>query len=236
MYRFDTLHCYTVALYRAAHSPVERTDWKGDVAKTDVLTLAILGTLAERPLHGYEIRKRLGAELGPFRALSYGSLYPCLKRMVEAGVIEVTDEIDDAAPTKATRASARKDAASARRSRIAYALTEAGKARLAQELANAGASSWDDDTFDVRFSLFAKTDSATRLRILEGRRSRLMERLDEIAQARRASRERHDQYTAELQRHGLERVEREVAWLDELIENERSASRGNNQTASAGEN
>lgn len=210
------------------------------MAKTDVLTLAILGTLAERPLHGYEIRKRLGAQLGPFRALSYGSLYPCLKRMVEDGVIEVTDDIaeDGAARSgaKASRASARKDSASPRRSRIAYALTEAGKARLAQELANAGASSWDDDTFDVRFSLFAKTDSATRLRILEGRRSRLMERLEEIAEARRASRERHDKYTAELQRHGLERVEREVEWLDQLIENERSASRGTNQTASAGEN
>src|SRR5690606_18296791 len=115
---FDTLYCYTGALYRAADSPAERTERKGDVAKTDVLTLAILGTLAERPLHGYEIRKRLGAELGPFRALSYGSLYPCLKRMVEEGVIEVTDDVaeDGAARSgaKASRASARKDSASAR--------------------------------------------------------------------------------------------------------------------------
>jgi DNA-binding PadR family transcriptional regulator len=211
------------------------------MAKTDVLTLAILGTLAERPLHGYEIRKRLGAELGPFRALSYGSLYPCLKRMVEDGIIEVTDEAPDPrraarSNAKVAKASVRKDASSARRSRIAYALTDAGKTRLAEELANAGASSWDDDTFDVRFSLFAKTDSATRLRILEGRRSRLVERLDEIADARRASRERHDKYTAELQRHGLERVEREVEWLDQLIETERSASRGATQTASAGDN
>ena len=47
-------------------------------------------------------------------------------------------------------------------------------------------------------------------------------------------RERHDCYTAELQRHGLERVEREVEWLDQLIENERSASRGKDDPASAG--
>jgi DNA-binding PadR family transcriptional regulator len=211
------------------------------MAKTDVLTLAILGTLAERPLHGYEIRKRLGAELGPFRALSYGSLYPCLKRMVADGLIEATEEVADPrrasrAAAKPAKASARKDVATARRSRIAYGLTDAGTAYLAEELANAGASSWDDETFDVRFSLFAKTDSATRLRILEGRRSRLVERLEEIAKARKASRERHDKYTAELQRHGLERVEREVQWLDQLIEDERSASRGATTTASAGEN
>ena len=211
------------------------------MSKTDVLTLAILGTLAERPLHGYEIRKRLGAELGPFRALSYGSLYPCLKHMVEDGLIEATAEAEEPRSTarsaaKASRASARGQAPAARRSRIAYALTESGVARLAQELANAGASSWDDDNFDVRFSLFAKTDSVTRLRILEGRRSRLAERLEEIAQARKAVRERHDLYTAELQRHGLERVEREVEWLDQLIENERSATRGTTKTASAGDN
>ena len=35
-------------------------------------------------------------------------------------------------------------------------------------------------------------------------------------------RERLDLYTAELQRHGLESVEREVRWLSELIETERS--------------
>jgi hypothetical protein len=34
-------------------------------------------------------------------------------------------------------------------------------------------------------------------------------------------RERADQYTLELQRHGLESVQREVRWLNELITNER---------------
>jgi len=182
------------------------------VAKTDVLSLAILGMLAEQPLHGYQIRKLLGAELGPFRALSYGSLYPCLKRMESSGLITLAE--DDG------------DGRGSRRSRIAYALTPKGKAQLEAELASAGAHSWDDDAFDVRFSMFGKTDSATRLRILEGRRTRLAERLDEVSAAARRQRDRYDAYTAELQRHGLEQVEREVAWLDQLIENERSANSG----------
>ena len=33
-----------------------------------------------------------------------------------------------------------------------------------------------------------------------------------------------DHYTAELQRHGLDSAEREVRWLNELIETERSAA------------
>ena len=34
-----------------------------------------------------------------------------------------------------------------------------------------------------------------------------------------------DEYTLELQRHGLESVEREVRWLDGLIDNERGTLR-----------
>lgn len=189
------------------------------MAKTDVLTLAILGMLEESPLHGYQIRKRLGGELGPFRALSYGSLYPALKRMLGEGLIGA-----EAGDTSAR---------GSRRSKIAYHLTDAGKARLEAELSSTSASSWDDDAFDVRFSLFDRTDSATRLRILEGRRTRLAERLEEASANLRRVRERHDAYTAELHRHGLETVEREVEWLDRLIDEERSALGGTTRSARA---
>ena len=37
------------------------------------------------------------------------------------------------------------------------------------------------------------------------------------------TRERMDSYTLELHRHGLESVEREVRWLNELIASERQA-------------
>ena len=62
-----------------------------------------------------------------------------------------------------------------------------------------------------------------RLRILEGRRTRLEERLDAFRAALTRTRERLDSYTLELQRHGLESVEREVRWLNELIASERQA-------------
>lgn len=195
------------------------------MTKTDVLTLAILGSLSERPLHGYQLRKELGSQLGPFRALSYGSLYPCLKRMVASGLIAAEDSPGDTASARPT---------STRRSRISYRLTDSGSARLADELASAGASSWDDDAFDVRFSMFNKTDSVTRLRILEGRRSRLAERLEEVSDGMKRARERADAYTTELQRHGLERVEREVEWLDKLIDQERSAPGGTTKNAATG--
>jgi DNA-binding PadR family transcriptional regulator len=41
-----------------------------------MLELAILGLLKEQPLHGYELKKRLGETLGFRWGVSYGSLYP----------------------------------------------------------------------------------------------------------------------------------------------------------------
>jgi hypothetical protein len=68
------------------------------------------------------------------------------------------------------------------------------------------------------------------MRILEGRRTRLQERVEQFRTALQRTRERLDAYTLELQNHGLESVEREVRWLDALIETERRASDGTKST------
>ena len=53
-----------------------------------MLELAILGLLQETPMHGYELRKELATKLGTIRAaISYGTLYPTLKRLQTAGWI-----------------------------------------------------------------------------------------------------------------------------------------------------
>src|SRR3954447_26657071 len=184
--------------------------------RTGVLELSVLGLLADTPMHGYELRKRLGAVLGAFRAFSYGSLYPCLKDLVARGWI--TEDVSGApAPGKSGRTAGG-------RSRIVYKLTADGKEALQEMLAEAGPSAWEDDNFGVHFAFFAQTDADTRMRILEGRRSRLEERLDGVRNALSRTRERLDTYTLELQRHGLESVEREVRWLNELIDAERNGS------------
>jgi DNA-binding PadR family transcriptional regulator len=173
-----------------------------------VLEFAVLGILHEGPMHGYELRKRCNAVLGSLRAFSYGSLYPCLKSMLQAGWLT-----EDGAGTDAPLAG--------KRSRIVYRLTAEGKEHFQELIAESGPSSWEDDGFGVHFAFFGRTDAATRLRILEGRRSRLEERMDGVRSSLTRTRERVDSYTLELQRHGLESVEREVRWLNELIESER---------------
>jgi len=185
--------------------------------RSALLELAILGLLHESPLHGYELRKRLNAVLGAFRALSYGTLYPCLRDLVERGWIAESTSAENLPEASGATASG------SRRARIVYEFTAEGKEHFQSLLAQSGPAAWEDDTFNVHFAFFARTDADVRLRILEGRRSRLEERLDSFRSAAAQRREALDLYTAELQRHGLEAAEREVRWLSELIETERSA-------------
>ncbi len=178
----------------------------------ETLELAVLGLLHENPLHGYELRKRLNVVLGRGRVLSYGSLYPALKKMLRAGWLRESVVAPDTGDKPVPAAS--------RRQRITYELTPEGNARFAQLTADSGPSSWEDDVFGVRFAFFGRTDRDTRLRILEGRRTRLEERLERVRkQIDHLTVD--DTYTAELQRHGLESVEREVLWLSGLIDAER---------------
>jgi DNA-binding PadR family transcriptional regulator len=176
--------------------------------RSGVLELAVLGLLHEAPMHGYELRKRVNAQFGWGRVLSFGSLYPCLKAMLRNDLISADAGTPDG-----------------RRQKIVYTITADGKDHFAQAMHDAGPSAWEDDTFGVRFSFFGRTDPATRLRILEGRRARMEERLANFRAAMSRTAERVDTYTLELQRHGLESAEREVRWLNELIDGERRQQR-----------
>ena len=178
-----------------------------------MLELAILGLLQETPMHGYELRKQLGTKLGAIRAaISYGSLYPTLRRLQSAGwIIEASQAEESDVPPLTSR-----------RGRVVYQITAEGKERFADLLAQAGPETYDDPGFGIHFAFFARTDSDTRLRILEGRRRRIEERREGLRDVLARAAERLDAYTLELQRHGLDACEREVRWLEELIANERS--------------
>jgi hypothetical protein len=64
------------------------------------------------------------------------------------------------------------------------------------------------------------------MRILEGRRRRVEERREGLRAALARAGEQIDRYTRELNRMGLESSEREVRWLNELIEHERTEQLG----------
>ena len=189
-----------------------------------MLEFAILGLLHQSPMHGYELRKQLAQVLGGLRSISYGSLYPALKRMRAAGLIS-TDEPEPHALLPADA-----PPLTGRRGKVVYTITAEGKERFHELVCQTGPEAYDDGgSFGVRLAFFRHTASDVRLRILEGRR-RTVERQREGLRASLArTRERVDRYTLELQRHGLESVDREVRWLSELIDTERREA-GTSQT------
>jgi len=185
-----------------------------------VLELAVLGLLHEAPMHGYQLRKQLHARLGTFRAFSWGSLYPTLRRLQRAGLIaETSDEPagegGEEGPESA--ASARSRGSWGRRGRRVFELTADGKDRFDELLAEAGPQTWDDESFGVHLAFFSRTPVDVRMRILEGRRRRVEERREGLRSTLSRAGEQIDHYTRELHRIGLESTEREVRWLNELI-------------------
>src|ERR1700678_1695142 len=106
-----------------------------------MLELAILGLLLKWPMHGYELRKRLTGLLGPFRAFSYGSLYPTLRRMQADGMIA-----EESAAGAVTRRPGR-----------GYQLTAPGRERFSELLADTGPQNYTDDGFGVHLAFFGRT-------------------------------------------------------------------------------
>ena len=201
-----------------------------------MLELAILGLLEEGDLHGYELRKRLTAMLGAFSSVSFGSLYPALRRLEDSGAVAVVvyDDADDlseavAAPATgslrgelaAFRARSRKAAGPRnQRGRKVYRITDAGRIRFSEALA---AQSPDDDrAFGLTIAFARHLSPETRLTLFERRRARLVERLAAARTAIRADRDHLDSYARSLVEHGTKTTEADISWLEGLIAAERN--------------
>ena len=82
----------------------------------DVRTLS-LGVLTHGPMTGYEIRKILEANFRHVVSAGYGSIYPALAELAAEGAVTVRAVEQDKRPDKKV-----------------YAITEAGRARLVDDL------------------------------------------------------------------------------------------------------
>lgn len=158
-------------------------------------------------MHGYELKKRLSFMLGHFWTVSYGSLYPALKRLDKANDIEKAYSIKEKT-----------------RNRNVYRITGVGEREFMRLLADtSGASTLaDSEKFDIRMAFFQYLEPETRLKLLEKRR-KLLE--DQVAKfkAYRSSNRNQDRYQSGLLRHNVEQTKSDIRWLERLITQEREA-------------
>jgi len=208
-----------------------------------VLEMAVLGLLKDQELHGYELKKRLNETLGPLSRISFGSLYPALRRLSRAGAIEVVEGgmvrplsspttgslSGELAAFRARRALSQlgstRAGAEDRRARKVYRITPEGEALFSRLLAESddpkSGGSDDDRSFNMRLAFARHMAADDRIGLLERRRAALVERLDRARAAVRTGRERWDRYTRSMAEHSTEATERDISWIDRLIEAER---------------
>jgi DNA-binding PadR family transcriptional regulator len=171
-----------------------------------MLELAVLGLLKERPMHGYQLSRELGDSLGGLWRVSYGSLYPSLRRLENDGAIE----------------SEAGDERGARRKKV-YRITAKGEQvflELLQESPND--TQTEDARFRMRLAFFRYLPPETRIRLLERRRQALQDRLSTIAESERAGRRGTDDYGRALIEHNRSVTESDITWLEQLIAAERT--------------
>jgi DNA-binding PadR family transcriptional regulator len=171
-----------------------------------MLELAILGLLKQQPMHGYQLSRELGESLGGFWRVSYGSLYPTLRRMERDGLV---------APLAGQPTGGRR--------KTVYGITEQGERAFLDLLQEApGDTSTEDARFRVRLAFFRYLSPETRIRLLERRRSALTERLASFDAAIDAGRGEADDYRLAVMEHGRAATDADISWLDDLIDNERN--------------
>jgi len=130
------------------------------------IEVLLLAKLARGPMHGYELRKDIEASTG--RALSNNSLYPTLRRFVEAGAVSRSAEEQRAKPP-----------------RHVYTITEVGREFLHDMLADLPDElAGDDWEFLARVGNFGWLREEERLAVLGARQralTRERERLTALA-------------------------------------------------------
>jgi DNA-binding PadR family transcriptional regulator len=71
--------------------------WRGSIM--DIKTM-VLGFLMRGSMTGYELKKRFSLSFSFFSALSYGSIYPALKKLEQEGLITLKVEVQDGSPNR----------------------------------------------------------------------------------------------------------------------------------------
>jgi DNA-binding PadR family transcriptional regulator len=198
-----------------------------------MLELAILGLLGDQELHGYEIRKRLCEELGFVSNVSFGSLYPALSRLERSGAVTAVEVAGRASATRvpmtgslsgeiAALRERRATSGLGRRGRKVYRITEEGLRQFAELLDNEKGTATDDArSFGLRLAFARYMPPQARLRLLERRRTQLVQRLANARSSAATAEERLDPYARSVLEHSAESTERDISWLDRLIDAEK---------------
>ncbi|MCA1838740.1 MAG: helix-turn-helix transcriptional regulator [Actinomycetota bacterium] len=168
-----------------------------------MIEMALLGLLKDRAMHGYELKKELTNQLGQFWQVSYGSLYPTIRRLEKTGAVERVFPKEDV-----------------KRRKNIYRITDTGEEMFVKALGEHSAV--DDAKFSMKLAFFRYMKSSDRVELLERRRAYLTEKLADMRTRLKDYRERIDAYTLRLMEHGVDTTSADIEWIETLIAEEKA--------------
>ncbi|MBW8486683.1 EamA family transporter [Actinomadura parmotrematis] len=182
---------------------------------TVILELAVLGFLADGPLHAYALRKRITRLVGHVRPVSDGALYPALERLRKQGLLSREQAAGEGGPP-----------------RRVHALTAAGHAELRRRLAEPDALDVSDrNRYFVVLAFLHLLPVADQIAVLDRRRAFLDDPGRGFFGDGDGDRPLREDELGTPFRAGLQRIARatsvaERAWLAETLAGLRAAAAG----------
>ncbi len=209
-----------------------------------MLEFTILGLLTERPMHGYDLRKRMREEFGALENLSFGSLYPALSRLEASGDIRTltppelpgtvgatpfTGSLGGERATSVTRRATIAAAAAfggrGTRAKKIYEITDRGRA-LFERLLDSTEEKDDPRSFALRVAFARHLSPTARIRLFERHRLELDRRLSRATSGLASPVRPLDEYQRSIAEHARDGILSDLAWVTGLLEREIAISRG----------
>jgi DNA-binding PadR family transcriptional regulator len=163
---------------------------------------AILGLLAQRPRHGYELRAAFEAIVGgeAIWEVKPAQIYTTLTRLEEGGLVYQEGVGQDSGPEK----------------RI-YGLTPQGQTELAEWFSTGVAGEHQRDEFFVKLMLSLSTEGTDPYRVIQAQRSKLYQDLHDHTTRRSQANPRTELAQIFLLDKTIMHLEADLRWLD-LVE------------------
>jgi DNA-binding PadR family transcriptional regulator len=160
---------------------------------------SLLGLLAQRPRHGYELRAAFEAMAGGADAweVKPAQVYTTLARLAEAGLVAEEGMEQGGGPEK----------------RI-FAITEAGQRELAAWFATPVASEHQRDEFFLKLMLALVSEAADPYRLINTQRTLLFRELHALTSQRAHADPKHELTKIVLLDKAAMHLEADLRWLD----------------------
>jgi DNA-binding PadR family transcriptional regulator len=162
----------------------------------------LLGFLMKKSMTGYELKNAFSISFSFFSGISFGSIYPALKKMEQQGLVSMQLKIQEKAPNKKI-----------------YSITEAGKTEFHSLLKEPLQPERFKNPFLARLFFFSHLEAGDRMALSEGFLKSIREEQQRLEAAQPQVEEIADPFQKECYLFGVRIFKAYVENLDMTIEN-----------------